>query len=588
MKMNPFKIHLAQITVLFALLLPAYTQGSRPSRQTPSNQATPTATNPLDNSGPRILPAEDTAPIKFTSRVESVLVPVIVQDKSRKHVSGLSKNDFVVQENGKDQPIVSVEEVRADVKPPKRTLNRGATYSNRISGADTQKQLTIIAFDLVNTSFKDQAHARQGLVDYLSKIGDDQSLYQVVVISSKGLRLLHDFTNDHQQLVAVIKALKSEVTGERTTDQSRQEVTNVAPADVPGFLMNLEPSQLEYYLSFLFAEDVAYQQADAINTTLSAFQAIAQRVSGVPGRKSLIWVTAGFPFSLEDNNAYLENGQPLLLYERTVQALTAANIAVYPVDARGLTYAGLPDASVRGSRANFANPGDLVAQSYRQHSSTIGTMEQFAEGTGGKAYYNRNDVDQSIAEANNESASYYMLTYALNKKDTRPGWRKLNVKVLREGLKARSRKGFFVTRTTMDPNNSRSFDIQQALGSPLEYTGLPATVTWKAIDGNGPNRKVTFELNLGANAALVDATDSNHMVVDFAVIANDPQGKEAAQVSRTYDFKLKPDAVDQVKNSGITYTNTIEVPLGDYTVHFVVRDNLTGKIGSLVVPLKVT
>ena len=76
-------------------------------------------------------------------------------------------------------------------------------------------------------------------------------------------------------------------------------------------------------------------QENAIETTMNAFLGIAWSLSGVPGRKSLIWATGGFPFSM-DSPSSVPGGYLSLLYERTMLALNEAQISVYPVDIRGL------------------------------------------------------------------------------------------------------------------------------------------------------------------------------------------------------------------------------------------------------------
>jgi VWFA-related protein len=581
---------IALLVVLASSSAFAFQRGAGPGGAGARVSAPPVPRTNLDNAGPLADAPQDTRPLTFSSRVEYILVPVVVTGSDKKHVPGLTVDDFALTENGKQQRIASVEEIRADSKLVGRVPNRGAIFTNRLTENESQKKLTIIAFDLVNTSFPDQAYARRALLSYLGKIDpNDPGLYEVVVISKKGLRILYDFTSDIRRLTDAVQRFNNgEIKGNRTTDAAQNEAIAVAPgAGLADFLGSASASDLDGYFTALFAEDTKLQQSNAIEDTLSAFTAIAQSVQGVPGRKSLVWITASFPFSLDGDN-YLGGGQPGLYFERTMQLMTNANIAVYPVDARGLVAVGLPDATVKGSTRNLGDPAGMVAATYGQHASTISTMEQVAQMTGGKAFYNRNDIDNSIKAAADDSDSYYMLTYALNKEDRRPGWRKLGVRVKKDGVHTRARQGFFLTNAVADPATSRHDDIMQALRAPVDYTALPTTIRWKDISGDGSKRKVTFEVVLAAAAAQVDTSDANHLNVDFVAIATDAAGKQVAEVSQRIDSKLKDDGVQQVKQNGITYTNSFEVPLGDYTVHFVVRDNITGKTGSVIAPLKVT
>jgi hypothetical protein len=305
-----------------------------------------------------------------------------------------------------------------------------------------------------------------------------------------------------------------------------------------------------------------YLQASAIASTMEAFQHIAQAFAGVPGRKALVWATASFPFAINDNIGIIGQGQPSSLYERTMQMLNTANIAVYPVDVRGLVYFG---------------PNESGAL----HAASIGTMEMVAQMTGGRAFYNRNELHRSFQEATDDSAAYYMLGYQLDTSNKVSGWRKLKVEVADERAKARARSGFFVTPVTEDPDYSRQVDIYNALQSPLDYTSLPVVVRWLDVKQEGGETRATFEVILSPGTIEIDADSGNRIEIEFVAIARNPQGKPAAEFAKTVDSKLKEDGIRQVQTSGITYKDVITVPRGTYNVRFVVRDNNSGKTGSV-------
>ena len=150
-------------------------------------------------------------------------------------------------------------------------------------------------------------------------------------------------------------------------------------------------------------------------------------------------------------------------------------------------------------------------------------------------------------------------------------------------------------------------DMQQALRSPLDFTGVPIAVRWTADEqgstsahGGGPTvnapntavvsngkNKVIFMLTIDRNALEVDNNDQNHVSFQVLALARKPTGETAAQASQTVDGHLKPETVAKIQTSGISYRNQLEVEPGDYTVRFVVRDNLSGRIGTVSAPLEV-
>ncbi len=280
------------------------------------------------------------------------------------------------------------------------------------------------------------------------------------------------------------------------------------------------------------------------------------------------------------------------VYERTFDMLNDANMALYPVDVRGLLVQLFPDITQcntcgRTLTSGMANtPGAPPTPEMNDRSANLTTLQTFADMTGGRAFYNRNDVEKALNEIGKEGNTYYMLGFYVDQGE-KPGWRKLKVSANRLGSKVRSRNGYFLSKLLDDPNAVRQMDIIMASNSPLEYTGVPMTVRWGGVSGDGPKKTVRFSMVLPANTAFIDP-DTNQMNLDFAAFARDNQGNDAAHVSQSFAGKLRPEGVEQIKNNGITYNNVFSIAPGDYTVRFVIRDNSTGKTGSVVVPLKVS
>lgn len=549
----------------------------------PQNLISPFST--ADNGAPNFAKS-DSRTLKFSTSVQMVLVPAVVTDKSGHHVTGLTKDDFLLQEDGKEQKIASFEEVHAGTAPLFRSPAAGNEFSNVTVGDPAPRHFTIIALDTVNTPFLDQSRAREALVKYLAETLSEGQPVMLCTIGRSGIKVIHDFTTDP----AVLRAALQKVHGELPPTAGAPGAADAAPVDSKTFAslgVNVEADQL---LSFIQGLDQSpsFEQANAVATTLEAFQYIAEAFDGIPGRKSLIWVTGSFPFNIDtDTSALLGSGSPAGLYERTFQMLNNANIAVYPVDARGLVAVGMPDASVPSTHANVTNPGVVIQNALSTHMDTISTLEQVAAMTGGRAFYNRNDLDGAFREAADDSSDYYLLGYYLDKTNTKAGWRKLTVKTHREGAHVRARDGFFLTRTLMDPTQTHDMDLYVALQSPLDYSALPVTVRIASIQNEGSTRRVHFEIVLPPNAATIDGDDGNRLNLDFAAVARDPKGDGKAVFSQTFSNKLKPEAVSSIRDSGITYTNILDLPPGEYSIRFVVRDNLNGRMGSVLAPVKV-
>lgn len=540
--------------------------------------------------------------MKFTGGATLVLVPVVVVDKQGNHVGGLDRDSFTIFEDNKQQQISTFEEVRTATTGVRRPPRAPGEYSNQLSEDERPKRITIIALDTINTPFLDQTRGREELIKFLARSIEPGNMVALVAMQRKGVRVLHDFTTDPAVLIAVLRKISGDLPNTQNAGAARTDVltnTTENPLEGPRLpgtrapAVQITPASFEadgrtLIEDFVRASDeeiAGYTQAEAVADTLAAFYHIAAAFSGVPGRKALIWATGGFPASIDDSTALMAGG-PAGLYERTMQALNNASISVYPVDIKGLVVGG-PDAQLRYARRDITNPQGVLNASSSIQMATTTSLETVAKLTGGKAFYNRNDLALSYKEASRDSSAYYQIGYYLDQKNTKPGWRKLKVKVTRDGFDVRARAGFFITRTTVDPTVSRQMDIAVAIQSPLDYTSLPINVRWLEDKGQpGKKRKIKFEIVLPASAATIEGSDS-HLSLDFAASARTIEGKSAKDYSKTIDQRLTPEGVAQIKGSGITYGDAIEVAPGEYTVRFVVRDNITGRMGSVSAPLKV-
>jgi VWFA-related protein len=535
-----------------------------------------------------VVPSDSTA--KFSAQTELVMVPVVVTDHSGAHLRALKKEDFSLLEDGKEQKIAFFEEMVTTPRPARRVTHPNE-FSNTLEGSSNTRRLTVIVLDTINTPFLDQGLARKALVKFLDETLDSGEPTALFSVSRTGLKVIHDFSAEPKVLAAALRKVRQ---GEKPlADKPSEETLTQQDSDEVSQLAN----RLMEFQRASENQMNAFQQRVAIVTTLEAMQHIAQALGGLPGRKALIWATGGFPFSITDDmRPSLDPSTPfarrnpasdslhdvLSLYEHTWQSLNQAQISVYPIDVRGLV--GFSDASVRSQGRDF------YSRASWNHQETIATFQTFAAMTGGKAFYNSNDLNHGFVDASLDNSQYYTLGYYLDKSSRKEGWHKLSVKVRHDQARVRARNGFFLTRATADPVATARQDLTMAVNSPIDYTAISIAASWNAtIAAKDPGKKrATFSLIMPPNFAAVDETDRNHLVVEIVAVAKDETGKPAGEVSQKYDLHLKPESLQQIRGSGFTYRGAIDVAPGEYTVRFAVRDDLSGRVGSVAAPLKLT
>ena len=536
---------------------------------------------------------ENNSEVKFTSRTELVLIPTLVTDKSGNHISGLKKEDFKVLENGAEQKIATFEEITSDAHRLSRPKNPNE-FSNSLAGKPSANRITVIVLDFINTPFLDQTNARKELLKYLTQSVDQREPTALYTLTRSGVHVIHDFTTDPRVLVAALHKVNGDTLHMVDTQEEVEAITGTASPDGsagvdPGVVQS-EADRIQTMMEDMELNFQSFEQRLAITYTLQGMQQLSQALAGCPGRKSLIWAGGGFPFSVSDNTMQLAPpgrdtlSDVLPMYEHTWQLLNAAQIALYPLDVKGLQVGIVPSASV-------FNPGINYARNMsRRQMDTESTLLTFASMTGGRAYYNSNDLVKGFRDAVRDSAQYYMLGYYLDRSNTKSGWRKLAVKVQRDHVEVRARSGFFVTNATIDPDTSRNDDIASALQSPLDYTSLALVARWDNIEpGKGPGKKhVNYEMHLAPDPELINDADNNHFALEVVALAKTPEGKGVDHpLSQKFDAHLTSEKASVIREKGAAFRGALDLAPGQYTVRFVVRDDLSGRIGSVAAPLKV-
>jgi VWFA-related protein len=531
--------------------------------------------------------AADEAKVEFRSQAILVQVPVVITDKSGQHVQGLNKEDFNLFENGRPVKVSTFEELTAESAPLIASAAKPGQFRNLSLEGPQPRNVVIVALDTVNTPFLDQTYGRRELVKFLARNLNSGQVLALMLITSHGLKVVQGLTGDPTRLMQALKKATGEISPMETVSTEAQ--ADAVTGDMPqtAFSPYADPfAAIDSFVEYGDAVEGGFRQANAIETTMNAFLGIAWSVSGIPGRKSLIWATGGFPFSI-DSPASVPGGYLSLLYERTMLALNEAEISVYPVDVRGLANDPMFMEGNRTAVSTGLNASRQLNNRIWLQRAKFDTLNDFADMTGGRAFYNTNDVAGSFQRAANDASSYYMLGYYLDTNNNKPGWRKLQVKLDRKEVEIRSRTGFFVTNATMNPLLSRDLDMVNALHSPIEGTGVPVTVEWVTVASAGDKKKAVFFAHMPAGGLSFDPAGRDQLNFDFAALAYDKNGKEAGQALQRFTKPVPQDQLASVRANGVGFRNALELAPGQYTVRFVVRDNVTGKVGSVTAPLTV-
>ena len=367
-------------------------------------------------------PAAEQEPI-LRMEVRRVPIDVVVLDKQGNPVKGLTAADFQVKEGGEVQEIKSFDITdgsKNSYVPPKLPTLPANTFVN-IPDTPERGPLYILYFDMVNMTQDDQMSFRKGLLSFVDNA--QQGTRMMLILNTDRMHILQGFTTDHD---LIKKAL----------------LNNKGPGP---------------HVPDVFTSGNNYGRWDA-RAALGNLNWIAEYMSGIPGRKNLIWMSSEFPIpvspSLVGSNVIAQGGAPAnpssggggpamldlstLLADAmksTYSNMMKSQVALYPLDVGG-------------------SIGNLVK---------FDQMDMIAESTGGRAYYNNNHPNELLDKAVEHGETYYTLTYA-PQKDFNGDARHIEVKLLNHpGLQITYRTLYYaVADDNDDIDKMHKKDVVQA------------------------------------------------------------------------------------------------------------------------------
>jgi VWFA-related protein len=478
-----------------------------------------------------------------------VEVDVVVRGKDGP-VTGLTKDDFTLTDNGKPQRIdvfsISTSE-RSNTKPDQTLLPPGVV-SNR-QGRPTATSATVILFDRLNTADIFQREGRRQLLSYLKSVQWEE--YTALYVLGDDLKMVQDFTSDADLLLRA--ATKMEV----------GDLPGVDNRTVPEIAQSTAVGRVRGRDVRMAAAQAEFSVAERKDPTEDAIESIARHLSALPGRKSLIWMSAaGIPLSVQSGSS--RDGKDSEVQHAT-RLLTSANIAVYPIDLRGLQAPDPP----RGRRGSPRNPPPDV-------------MIRLADETGGRAFYFNNDLSGSVRTAIADAQVSYTLGFYPSENSFDGKFHNLDVKVDRKDVEVRHRTGYFAVKDKAPDEKERRSIMSELLSSPLDASqiGLQGAVQ------PGPAGAGSFRILLRVDPADLKLERRNdHWTGTVDVALHLESSKQKTVQVRTSQIDLAEGAFRAALQGGLILEEAVTIDRPADRVRIVLQDRSTGFAGSLWLPL---
>jgi VWFA-related protein len=501
-------------------------------------------------------------------RTNTRLVVVdVVAIRKGEQAPNLKAEDFTLLEDGTPQKISGFTFQGANavkITPPPQLPENVVTNMPRFQSSS----LNVILFDTVNGDLAEHAYAKDELFKFLSTAELNRPI--AIFVMETEIKMLHDFTTDNKALSAAIAKYRPPAQG--ITSESIESRASA------------------------FATRGNYHTSErGIETTLNMLNALAKTLQGYPGRKNLIWLSESFPLTLfpETVNQTHIDGQAVkgtfqgprvppqlqgnnpstqqnlqnsptsrsyaALVKKVSDALMAAQVAVYPVDAGAL---GKDD-----------------------HLGSQHTMNEMAESTGGRSFTNSNNLAVGLKTSIEDGSIYYTLEYYPDNKKWDGEFRTIQVKANQPGVNLRYREGYYA----LDPekiNKENSDAIAENFSRSLQLNAPAATGLLFQAQVQPPlekSKKVVVTFHIDPRTLAFERKEGG---VEFArvsctVWAYGKDKDKPTMSSGTVNANLKANEYQQMMQQHfLPCERQLELKPGTYALRMGVLDRTTNKIGT--------
>ena len=554
-----------------------------------------------------------------------VIIDVVVTDSHQNPVHNLSVSDFTLLEKGVSQQIRNFEEHTAPSAAetaklgPLPSLPKGI-FTN-YTPVPPGSAVNVLLLDALNTPMKDQAYVHYQLQQYLKHATPGTRI--AIFGLTTHLTLLQGFTSDPDVLKALIN--KKNPQASPLLNDAVSGVDSDSLADSFSNFGN-DPSTADVMANMqqFDAMQQSFKQQMRTQYTLDAMNQLARYLAGIPGRKNLIWFSGAFPLNvmpdgdLSDPFAAVASSEDE--FRETTNLLTLSQVAVYPVDARGLMTSPVFDASVSGSK--FAkNPGAFAAANAKflqQTAEEHMTMAQIAESTGGRAFYNTNGLSQAVTKAIDSGSNYYTISYSPTNMKWDGGFRKIEIRVNKPGLTLAYRRGYYAVPPGDRPGNevdpatvaaNAPFGRDPMRAAMMRGGPDPTEIIFKArvqpmtaapedqiapgnllnpkIKTKGPFVRYAIDIAADPRVMLTTAANGYHQgAAQFLTYVYDQDGNIINLADNRTHANLPPEAFAESLRVGLHWHQEISVPAkGNYFLRIGIHDLTGDRVGAIEVPI---
>lgn len=519
---------------------------------------------------------------------ELIRVDVTVTDAKGRIITDLKRDEIEIYENGQKQPVSEFQFVSDQRSIDASRDKVGATVpaplpaTNGTRPDQVRRTIALVADDLA-IAFLDIPAVKRALKKFVDEQMVDGDLV-AIIRTGGGIGVLQQFTTDKRQLYAAIDKITWNPLGKGGVgafDPLEAKVTIDKPVPTP------TPGDGDRTPEGIKKEFEDFRENVFTTGTLGATAYVVRGMEGLPGRKSIVLITSGFPLIERDAGGTMSTGRIWNSLQNLIDKANRASVVIYTLDSRGLMTGALTAGDNLQGRT-LAEVGQGTLNRGQELVDSQQGLLYLAGATGGFAIINNNDLGLGIRKILDDQ-SYYLVGYEPDSETFDPKTRRFNdlvIKVTRPGTRVRYRSGFFGVASEDMPSTKETGNqrIMAALSSPFAANEISLRLNplfgYDRKDGS----YVRSLLHIDANdIAFSDRPDGNKQAVfDVIAIEMGNNGSIVDQVAKTFTMNITKKIYDIFLRTGFVYDFSFPVKKpGAYQFRVAVRDRGNDKVGSV-------
>ena len=590
------------LSIVLPFFLPtARGQDSAPAttpEKPPPSSSQESVPKPKADTGSEISQMESAATFKV--RVNLVQVRVIVRNSSGKPVDNLTRQDFLLYDQGKLQTIsnFSVETAQTRLQRAAAVAKTQEDASATGDGSGTKppvlpERFVALVFDDTHLSLQDGTFARSQAGRFLDSTGPTD---RVGIYTTSGQDTV-EFTADkpglHRAILGVVPrpltpqplgAECPEVThymADQIENKRDTQAQAVAIEETVQCQFNGDESKQSQAFAIVQAAALrALNAGDLENEyTYRHLEDVLRRLSGMPGERIMLLVSPGFLLT----TAYLDESG-------VIDRANRANVVINTLDARGLYTPDVMGDISRPSSDSFRTAGLKTMYRVTSQQQNEYVLGDLAYGTGGTFFHNSNDLQGGLQLAGLAPEVSYVLAFSPQNRKMDGQYHLLRVDLAKKmKYSVQARRGYYAPRKVDDPHELARQEIQEAIYSQEEINELPLDLQTQYFknDPEGARLSVVSRLELkNMHFRKADGRSLDDLTLATAIF--DENGNFITGGEKTVQMRLKDATYDRLTHTGLTVKSSFAVKPGRYLVRQVVRDSegsqMAARNGAVEIP----